>query len=135
MIELVSPGNKDRRRSIQQFVDKAADLLDQGVNLLVVDLFPPGPRDPHGVHGLIADEFDESAGFRLPPGRPLTVASYMAGFGTQAFVDNLAVGDRLPDAPLFLTDEEYVPCPLEATYQQAFDVLPRSIKADLTREG
>ena len=46
IIEIVSPGNKDSRNAIRTFVEKAADILNQGVNLLIVDLFPPTPRDP-----------------------------------------------------------------------------------------
>ena len=48
IIEIMSPGNKDSRNAIRTFVEKAADILNQGVNLLVVDLFPPTPRDPRG---------------------------------------------------------------------------------------
>src|SRR5262245_6860598 len=48
IIGIVSPGNKDSRNSLRPFVEKAADILNQGVNLLVVNLFPPTPRDPQG---------------------------------------------------------------------------------------
>src|SRR3954469_12879615 len=41
VIEIVSPGNKNSRHALRSFVRKAADLLRQGVHLLVVDLFPP----------------------------------------------------------------------------------------------
>ena len=40
--EVVSPGNKSGRRVFTTFADKCADLLGRGVNLLVIDLFPPG---------------------------------------------------------------------------------------------
>ncbi len=46
LIEVVSPGNKDRRASVERIVRKAVDLLDRGVNLLLIDLFPPTPYDP-----------------------------------------------------------------------------------------
>jgi len=37
--------------------------------------------------------------------------------------------DVLPSAPIFLTgDVDYVPCPLEATYNQAWAVYPRFLK-------
>ncbi len=36
----------------------------------------------------------------------------------------MAVGDALPDMPLFLTPEVYVPLPLEATYQSAWEAVP-----------
>src|SRR5205823_1432932 len=60
IVEIVSPGNKDSRNALRTFVEKAADILNQGVNLLVVDLFPPTPRDPQGIHKAIWDEFGTS---------------------------------------------------------------------------
>src|SRR5207248_3025166 len=46
MIEIVSPGNKAARNPLRTFVQKAAELLDNGVHLLIIDLLPPGRRDP-----------------------------------------------------------------------------------------
>lgn len=37
----------------------------------------------------------------------------------------MAVGDVLPEMPLFLEVDRYVPVPLEATYRAAFDAVPR----------
>jgi len=42
LLEIVSPGNKDRRFSLDRFVDKAVSALRQNYHLLIVDLFPPG---------------------------------------------------------------------------------------------
>src|SRR5438067_1127319 len=55
MIEIVSPGNKSTRHALQSFVEKAAALLDQHIHLLIVDVLPPGRRDPHGIHAAIWD--------------------------------------------------------------------------------
>src|SRR5206468_4186214 len=38
VVEIVSPGNKASNAELRAFVQKAADLIQQGVNLLVVDL-------------------------------------------------------------------------------------------------
>ena len=66
MIEIVSPGNKDSRASIGQFVRKSSDFLYNGIHLLIVDLFPPTPRDPLGMHHLVwADSTSEP--FEEPP--------------------------------------------------------------------
>jgi Protein of unknown function (DUF4058) len=46
VIEIVSPGNKNSATALRAFVHKAADLISQGIHLLVVDLFPPSARDP-----------------------------------------------------------------------------------------
>jgi len=127
VIEIVSPGNKSSRSAARTFAEKAADLIQQGVNLLVVDILPPGPRDPHGVHKLIWDEFQD-APFELPAGRPLTVASYQAGPVRTAFVEPAAVGAPLPDMPLFLAGDGYVTVPLDETYQATWAVLPAPLR-------
>src|SRR5262245_53309346 len=57
VIKIVSPGNKNSRHGLRAFVSKAVELLRAGVHLLIVDLFPPGPRDPDGIHKPIWDEF------------------------------------------------------------------------------
>lgn len=127
MIEIVSPGNKSSHNAFRSFVEKAADILNQGVNLLVVDLFPPTPRDPYGIHKAIWDEFEEEP-FEAPPGKPLIVASYVGGEIPTAYVESVGVGDPLPSLPIFLSEEEYVPAPLEATYSQAWAVYPAMLK-------
>src|SRR5262249_43267093 len=53
VIELVSPGNKSSRHAVESFVSKACELLDAGIHILVVDLFPPSRHDPQGMHGAI----------------------------------------------------------------------------------
>ena len=53
MIEILSPGNKSSRHAIRSLLEKALTALKQGIHLLILDLSPPGPRDPQGVHGLI----------------------------------------------------------------------------------
>ena len=127
IIEIVSPGNKDSRNAIRTFVEKAADILNQGVNLLVVDLFPPTPRDPQGIHKAIWDEFGDEP-FEAPPGKPLTVASYIGGDLPTAYVESVGVGDPLPSLPIFLSETRYIPAPLEATYLEAWAVFPAMLK-------
>jgi hypothetical protein len=53
MIEVVSPGNKSSAHAVRTFVKKAAELLDQGIHLLILDLLPPWPRDPNGMHAAV----------------------------------------------------------------------------------
>jgi hypothetical protein len=52
--------------------------------------------------------------FELPPDKPLTLAAYAAGSEIVAYTEPVAVGDILPDRPIFLTPDYYVNCPLEA---------------------
>ena len=127
IIELVSPGNKDSRHAMRSFVEKAADILNQGIHLVVVDLFPPTPRDPQGIHKAIWDEFGDMP-FEFLPDKPLTVASYIGGDLPTAYVETIGVGDPLPSIPLFLTEYDYVPCPLEASYMQSWAVFPAMLR-------
>jgi hypothetical protein len=127
VVEIVSPGNKASRNELRAFVEKAADLIRQDIHLLIVDLFPPSPRDPSGVHKAIWDEFVEED-FALPPEKPLTLVSYDAGPPRVAYVEPVGVGDVLPDMPLFLKPEFYVLAPLEATYRATWDVFPAPLK-------
>lgn len=134
IIEIVSPGNKDSRHAIRSFVEKAADILSQGIHLVVVDLFPPTPRDPQGIHKAIWDEFGDEP-FDFLPEKPLTVASYIGGDLPTAYVESIGVGDHLPAIPLFLTEYDYVPCPLDATYDEAWAVFPRMLKEIVAPSG
>ena len=126
LVELVSPGNKAGRHPLSAFVDKVQAALAAEVHLLVIDPFPPGPRDPAGIHGVIASELWGEP-YTPPADKPLTLAAYESGTdGPRCYVEPLAAGDRLADMPLFLEPDEYVNVPLEATYQAAFaDVLPQ----------
>ena len=55
--------------------------------------------------------------FRSDAGEPLT-----------SYLEPLAVGDVLPEVPLFLNPGYYVPLPLEATYQAAWDSLGSDVR-------
>jgi hypothetical protein len=123
MIEIVSPGNKSTRHAFRSLIEKAAQLLENRVHLLLVDLFPPGRRDPHGLHAAVWEEIagEESD---LPVGKPLAVAAYESSLSVRAYVRHLAVGDVLPEMPLFLDSDLCVMAPLEETYQLAFAAQP-----------
>jgi hypothetical protein len=123
LLEILSPGNKDRASSVLDFVDKAHSALKHDCHLLVIDLFPPGPWDPHGIHGAIWEDLGPVDD--LPePGKPLTLAAYVAGQLPEAYLEPLAVGDALPEMPLFLDRGYYVNVPLEPTYEAAYRGVP-----------
>jgi hypothetical protein len=92
-----------------------------------VDLFPPSPRDPNGIHKAIWDEINEEP-YSPPPGKPLTAAAYAAAEPMTAYVEPLAVGDRLPSLPIFLQPGMYVPAPLEETYQTNWAKCPGIVR-------
>jgi hypothetical protein len=124
IVEVVSPGNKSHRSALLSFVEKAGWLIERRIHLLVLDLFPPGPCDPNGIHSAI---WEEVAGeeFAPPAGKPLTLVAYESSLRLRAFIEPVAVGDTLPDMPLFLEPGGHVVVPLEATYRDAFDAVPR----------
>jgi hypothetical protein len=134
IIEIVSPGNKSSRHGLRALVDKADTLLRKGIHLVVLDLFPPGARDPQGVHKAIWDEIIDNE-FALPADKQLTLASYIGGPVPEAFVEPTAVGLSLTDMPLFLSPEVYIPLPLEKTYQSAWEAVPSYWREVLTSSG
>lgn len=123
MVEIVSPVDKGSQTEIQAFVSKAEQAMLAGVHLLIVDRFPPTPRDPPGVHRATWGDGREGS-FALPADKPVTCVSYVGQPGLEVFLEHVAVGNRLPDMPLFLSPEVYVQVPLEATYRSAWDAVP-----------
>jgi hypothetical protein len=125
LLQILSPANKDRPQSVDDFVAKAVDALDAGIHLVLADLFPPGPCDPQGIHGAVRHrlaQVDES--YDVPAGEPLTLASYVAAARVDIYLEQLSVGAVLPEMPLFLNPERYVLLPLESTYQAAYQGMP-----------
>lgn len=127
VIELVSPGNKNSRHAISSFVEKLAALVRSNINLLVVDPFPPGPRDEQGLHALIWGEL-ASDEFELPADKQLTIASYQTQPIRTAWVEPTAIGDNLPVMPLFLKGNAFVNLPLEPSYAETWDRLPNELQ-------
>lgn len=123
IVEIVSSGNKKGRKALRMFVEKAAQFLDQGIHLLIIDLYPPGRLDPNGIHGEIWQEVSGQE-YEAPSDKRLTLAAYETGNVCRAYVEHVAVGDALPDMPLFLEEQKTVDVPLETTYNSAFKELP-----------
>ncbi len=130
LVEIVSGGNKSSRVALREFVEKTTAAVSRGIHLLVIDLHLPTPRDPQGIHGAIWTELEDDT-FVPPPGKPLTLVAYAAGEPCTAYVEPIAVGDPLPDMPVFLTAQSYVSVPLEATYQAAWRGTPQRWRAVL----
>ncbi len=124
VVEILSPGNKSSKHAFKALIDKACELLEYKVHLLLIDLFPPTKRDPRGLHAALWEEIDDEE-FVPPADKPLTLAAYESGLTTQAYVEPVAVGDVLPDMPLFLEPGAHILLPLEATYAAAFAAVPR----------
>jgi hypothetical protein len=124
VLEVVSPGNKSSRQAFRAFLDKACELLENRIHLLLLDPFPPGKRDPNGIHAAIWAEVEDEP-FVLPKEKPLTLVAYECDLTTRAFIQPIGVGEALPDMPLYVEPNYYVMAPLEKTYQAAFSHMPR----------
>ncbi len=127
LLEIVSPGNKASQYALDTFVKKATECVDRGYHVSIVDLFPTGPRDPHGIHPLIWKHFSPTA-IELPAGEPLSLVAYNAGPNKEAYLEPTAVGRILVDLPLFLRTHFHVNVPLEATYLSAYRGVPQRWK-------
>ena len=123
MIEIISPGNKNNTNAFQAFIAKVCELLEHRIHLLLLDPFPPGRRDPNGIHNTIGSMVEDDP-FQIPTDKPLTLVAYECADTTRAYIETLSVGDALPDMPLFLEPNSHVTVPLEATYQAAWDTVP-----------
>ena len=130
LIEIFSPANKDRPASVEAVRDKAYDVISQGIHLLVVDLFPPGPHDPHGLAGAAWENLGPVEDFP-PADKPLGLGAFMAAKLPEAYVDAVAVGEPLPGMALFLEVDGCIRAPLEATYLQAYRGVPAYWRAVL----
>ena len=74
VIEILSPGNKDTRAALRDFIDKTVQFLREGIHVLTIDVFPPTPRDPLGVHKVLWDEIADEP-FAFPPGKDRILVS------------------------------------------------------------
>jgi hypothetical protein len=123
VVEIVSPSNKDRSEHVDKFLDKLEEMVTHGIHALLVDLFAPSTHDPSGLHVALLNRLGDEAA-APPPEEPLTLASYVADFSVKAYWENLAIGDAMPDMPLFLDPDTYINVPLEATYQATWRGTP-----------
>lgn len=124
LVEIISPGNKHSQQAFDELLSKVFSALAQGYHMLLIDLQPPSPRDPHGLHDAVWNRL-RGESCSPPPDKLLTLMAYAAGSRTTTYVEPVAVGDRLADMPLFLAAEHYINVPLEATYQAAYRGVPQ----------
>ena len=127
LLEIASPGNKDRASAVAAFVDKCATALGHGLHVAVIDPFPPRPSDPRGLAIAVAEAsgvggLDDADGDRVP------AASFEAGDLVQAYAETFDVGDAWPPLPLFYRPGWYVELPLETTYAHALTGLPSHLR-------
>jgi hypothetical protein len=128
-IEIVSPGNKHSETSVRRFAQKLEDALERGCHLLIIDPHPPTPRDPHGLHVRFWGEaFAQPDIGGVTDDQPLSVMAYRSDLVPTGYMTPFAVGEPVPDMPLFLDPDHYVNVPLEQTYQAAWATMPERWK-------
>jgi hypothetical protein len=125
VVEVLSPGNKNRRLHFSRFVRKAVDLLERGVHFAVYDVLAPTKPCPAGIHAAIWEELGQEPQ-PFDPATPFSSASYnVSGDGTiDAFVEPTALGAPLIDLPVFLNGTTHVNIPSEETYLSAWNAVP-----------
>jgi len=128
VIELVSPGNKHSKVEMERLVKKSAALIHEGINLLVIDPFPPSPRDPEGIANLIWHEIDVTSSLPFSADRPLVATAFQSNPAPIAHINRFSVGDPIPPMPVFLIQDRYVTLPLEQAYQKVWSALPGPIR-------
>jgi hypothetical protein len=119
VLEIVSRGNKTGKANFDAFMLKAHSCLNQGIHFTYVDVHPPSALCSDGIHGAMCVENGDDPPENAPDNF-LSAAGYEAGSIVNGYVNCFAIGDPIPDTPLFLHHDFHVMLPLEATYMQAF---------------
>jgi hypothetical protein len=120
VIELVSPGNKDRADERLAFAVKSASYLHQGVSLIIVDVVT---NRGGNLHNETAQLFSGDPRLTMTDADLYAVAYRPVLRDDKPQIDiwthPLAVGQPLPTLPLRLTGDLFVPVDLEASYTEA----------------
>ena len=127
VVELVSRGNKDSRYRFERFIEKSVEYIEQGAHLCVVDVHAPHAFDPRGMLDAVWDRVAGEASSLL--GR--SAGTICVGSTLRLFAEPLTVGDSIPDIPLFLTADRFVPLPLGEGYADAWETMPPDEQTEL----
>jgi hypothetical protein len=121
VVELVSPGNKDRPESRRAFAVKCGAYLQRGIGLITVDTVT---NRQSNLHNELAGLLNWGQPLRMPEAATLYAVAYRpARRQEKNEIDiwpvPLAVGGTLPLLPLALKGARAVPLDLEAAYTEA----------------
>lgn len=123
LVEIVSPANKSGRNAFRRFLSKIEELIRAQVNVMLIDLLPRTRQDVRGIHAAVWESVTDGRA-KIPRQPQLTLVSYETGDVTRGYYEPVAVGQRLPEMPLFLEFGWHVKLPLEATYTAAYRTVP-----------
>lgn len=125
-IEIVSPANKDRPQTRDLFAGKVAALLQQGVCVSIVDLVTVRRANMYADLLTLLGHIDP----QLAPTPPhLYAVSLRTGQTLKgrprldAWFYPMALGQPLPELPIWLSADLRVMLPLETSYQETCRVL------------
>lgn len=120
-IELVSPGNKDRKETRQAFAAKCVTYLSRGIGIIVVDIVTNRLANLH-------NELLQFLGHREPFVLDASVTTYAVAYRPsrhetgdriEIWPKTLRIDELLPVLPLGLRNADVVPVDLESTYMEA----------------
>jgi hypothetical protein len=117
VVELVSPGNKDRPEMRGAFAAKCAAYLQRGIGLIAVDIVTTRPANLHAelvdlLRQPVVDVATDTS-LQAAAHRPVRRGERNQ---TDVWLSPLAVGAALPVMPLPLRGAGCVPLDLDATY-------------------
>ena len=121
VIELASPGNKDRPETRRLYAAKCAAYLASGVGVICLDIVT---SHHFNLHNEIVELLAAGNAFAMPEDVFLYAVAYRpARRDEKSLVDvwphPLTVGQSLPVLPLALRGDGVVPLDLDATYTEA----------------
>lgn len=121
VVELVSPGNKDRPATRLAFAAKSAAYLQRGVGLVVVDFVT---SKHFNLHNELLPLLNVDSGCAMADTRHLYVVSYRPiQKGDASLIEtwpfDLEVGSALPRVPFCLRRFRAIPLDLETLYEVA----------------
>jgi hypothetical protein len=120
IIEIVSPGNKDRREAVQAFVEKVLFLLQDGVHVMVLDVISlPGEsiRRPILERLGLADTTPVVSGLWCASYCALPTDDPLPHMMIREWAESVHIGQSLSALPLFLRlDQQWVMVDLQKTY-------------------
>jgi hypothetical protein len=125
-IEIVSPSNKDRPETRDQFTGKLAALLREDVCVTVIDIVTIRRANLYAEFLARINERDPALG-EAPP---MLYAVTLRGRKERkkrprldAWFFPLTIGQQLPVVPIWLTADERIELPLEPSYQETCRLL------------
>jgi hypothetical protein len=120
-IELISPGNKDRPDERRAFASKCAAYLQKGVSVILIDIVTSRRAN---LHNELIRLLNSGEAFEMSADAGLYAVAYRPVLRQErAEIDvwpaTFRVGEPLPQLPLRLTGDLFIPVDFEAAYQEA----------------